>query len=345
MKNYIIVVTGWGLALALGIGLVLQQQKMASMDARVAELTAQLADSAVKVAALEKQQEDLKAQAATESIKAVSAEPGKQGIDPSAMLQGFLGSMKDPAAKEGGAPEGKEGDAPKNPFSAMFEGEQGERLMESGMEMSVSMQYGGLFADLNLSPEKEAALKEALLNHQRAMAEGGMAMMRGKKQPENWTPPTDADLLASVKEVLSPEEYDQFAAYQEELPERMVRQQVESQLGMFASGLSDDAYATTVDVLVDKLTAATQAQTENRSAASTDPMAAASTMGTAMQTAYDEALAELETSLSPEDAARVRRYVDQQRSMFEMFANMSGDTNGANVVVGFQAPAPEKKDQ
>lgn len=342
MKNYIIAVTGWGLALALGIGLVLQQQKM---TARVAELSAQLEVSTTKITTLEKQQAELQALAKAEAAQSLPADKKQGGLDPAAMFKGLLGSMKDRAAKEGSGPEAKEGDAPKPPFSAMFEGEQGERLMESGMEMSVSMQYGGLFADLNLSPEKEAALKEALLNHQRALAQGGMAHLRGEKLPENWQPPTDEDLLASVKDLLSPEEYDQFAAYQDELPERMMRQQVESQLGMFASGLSDEAYATTVDVLVEKLTAATQAQVEQLSAAPSDPAAAASNMGNVMQTAYDEALAELETSLSPEDTARVRRYVEQQRSMFEMFANMSSETNGANIAVTVQGTSPRPKDQ
>jgi len=316
MKNFIMA-SGWIVAMVLVALLVLQQQKLSSLVTHVAEnerLTASLAESSAKVAALEQQQTTLQEKIATleKGALAGSVEPESASpeINPTALLKGLFNAGKDASAGDGAAPA--EGDKSANPFAAMYEGERGQAMMEAGLEMAVDMQYGQLFTELGLDPEKEAALREVISNHQRAAMEGGMAMMRGEKKVEDLTMPSEEDLMASVAEILDADELDKFNAYQEELPERMLRQQMEMQVGMFAGGLSEEARAVTIDILVENLLPAE---------GSDDIPGNAEGMNR-MEEGYENALVQLDEALAPEDAARVRRFIGQQQASIRMFSDM-----------------------
>ena len=139
-----------------------------------------------------------------------------------------------------------------------------------------------------------------------------MAMMRGEMKAEDLTMPSEEDLMASVGEILDAEELEKFNAYQEELPERMLRQQMEMQVGMFAGGLSEDARAVTIDILVENLLPAE---------GSDDTPGNAEGMNR-MEEGYENALVQLDEALAPEDAARVRRFIEQQQASIRMFSEM-----------------------
>ena len=177
----------------------------------------------------------------------------------------------------------------------MFEGEEGEKMMEVMLPAQVDMQYGPILSELGLSEERRSALREVLLEHARKGAAIGMAMMRGEKKLEDIEVPGDEDLMAAVGEVLDPEELAQFEQYQEELPERMMRQQFDMQMGMMAGDLPEEVRAVAVDVLV-----------ENLLAAQPDQKLGAPDFE-AMRAAFDDTLVVLERELEPEHLERGAR--------------------------------------
>lgn len=315
MKNFV-VVSGWVVAIVLLGFSIFQHQKMTELGARVAEgehLTNALAEKTASLEALERERATLQEKVVSLE-KAADAgreqrEKGVAEVNPAALLKGLLNAGKDAAAVDGG-PSGSEKST--NPFAAMFEGEQGKTMMDASLKMAVDMQYGSLFEELGLSPEKEGALREAISNHQRAAMEGGMAMMRGEKKAEDLTMPSEEDLMASVSEILDAEELEKFNAYQEALPEKMMRQQMEMQVNMFVGGLSEEARATTVDILVENLLPAAE---PGQMPGGADSM-------NRMEAGYENALVQLDEALAPEDAARVRRFIEQQQASVRMFSEM-----------------------
>ncbi len=315
MKN-LVMASGWIVAIVLVALLIVQQQRMAALFTHVADnerLTASLAESTATVAALEQQRVALEEKLAKVNDEADAAsavqEKAVSEVNPAALLKGLFGAGKDASAGDG---EAAKADTPANPFAAMYEGEKGQAMMEAGLEMAMDMQYGQLFTELGLDPEKEAALREVISNHQRAAMEGGMAMMRGEMKAEDLTMPSEEDLMASVGEILDAEELEKFNAYQEELPERMLRQQMEMQVGMFAGGLSEEARAVTIDILVENLL---PAEGSEDTPGNTEGM-------NRMEEGYENALVQLDEALAPEDAARVRRFIEQQQASIRMFSEL-----------------------
>lgn len=315
MKNFIMA-SGWVVAIVLVALLIVQQQRMAALFTHVADnerLTASLAASTEKVAALEQQRVALEERLAKANEEADTAsavqETAAAETNPAALLKSLFGAGKDTSAGDGDAAKS---DKPANPFAAMYEGEQGQAMMDASLDMAVDMQYGQLFTELGLDPEKEAALREAISKHQRAAMEGGMAMLRGEKKAEDLTMPSEEDLMASVAEILDADELDKFNAYQEELPERMLRQQMEMQVGMFAGGLSEEARTVTIDILVENFL---PAEGSEDMPGNTEGM-------NRMEEGYENALVQLDEALAPEDAARVRRFIEQQQASIRMFSDM-----------------------
>lgn len=317
MNRNIAIATGWVLAIALGAALYTQVQANRALaqqrDAALAN-AAILEEATARVSALEAQCAALEAtiakleDASTKDLNAAEAAPNSpdvpEGFDPKALLQNLFGGDK--------AAEPVDKEKPANPFAAMFEGEEGAALLETMLPAQVDMQYSGLFTQLALPDEKKTALRNLLLDHARAGATAGMAMMRGERDSGAEPMPSEDDLLAAVGEVLSPEEMAQFSEYQDELPERMMRQQFETQINMMAGDLPEDVRALTVDVLVENL-AATQP---------TD-LAAPPDFG-AMRAAFDNSIATLDEALPPEYRDRVRSLIEQQRAGIAMAERMFG---------------------
>lgn len=327
MGKNIALAAGWTLAIVLGGILYVQLQNVGALQEKLATAQAtyeSVKDSAARVASLEAKAEALEKtvatlKAASEDGMATAKSPRgtvevPENFDPAALLKNMLGG-----GKTGSADTAESGDKKsKNPFAAMFEGEQGEKLMENALPMQVDMQYSALFKELKLTDERKAALREVILEHARAGMAAGVAMMRGEKPPEGFTKPSDDDLLAAVGEILTPEELKQFTEYQETLPERMMRQQFDMQFGMMAGDLPEEVRNRAVDVLVENMLAAQEPETMGRPDFD------------AMRAAFDNSITQLEQELSPEDAARIRTMIEQQRAGIDMAARMfgAGDSEG-----------------
>ena len=314
MKNFILI-SGWVAAIVLVILGFVQQQKLTALQTAAVDVEAvktELAASVAKVEALERQRDTLEASLAeVEPVKGTSADESgvaTPDVDPIALIKGLFGKGE----ASGDSADPAEAEKSANPFTAMFEGEQGEKMMEASMEMAIDMQYGPLFAELGLAPEKAAALRAVLSDHQRVAMEGGMAMMRGELKADEFEVPSEDELMARVAEVLDDGELEKFSAYQEALPEKMMRQQMEMQVGMFASGLSEESRAVAVDILVENLLPPDGAE---QNPASADSMAH-------MESGYENALAEIDQALAPEEAAQVRRFIEQQQASVRMFTEL-----------------------
>lgn len=320
MGKNIALASGWILAIVLGGILYTELQTIGALKDKLESAQAtyeSVKESAAKVVSLEEKCAALEAtvaklsEAADKGMAAAAAVRDKveipEGFDPKALVKNMFageGAPGDRTAEEDGEK--------KNPFAAMFEGEQGEKLMETMLPAQVDMQYSELFTALGLTDERKAALRNLLVEHARAGAAEGMAMMRGEKRPEDLVAPSKDDLLAAVGELLTPEEMEQFSEYQEGLPEKMMRQQFDMQIGLMAGDLPEDVRNHTVDVLVDNLLAAQPDGETMR------PDFAA------MRDAFDQSLATLEQELAPEHVDRVRALIQQQRAGIEMAAQMFG---------------------
>lgn len=321
MGKNIVLAAGWMLALILGGVWYMESQTVQGLEDRLAESEQayeSVQEAAAQVDALEAkctmlEETVARLAAASEADTAASAPSDGTEVpaefDPGALVQSMLGGGKTEAGEPGGGGAKKR----ENPFTSMFEGEDGEKLMESVLPMQVDMQYGALFQELDLPADRKAALRAALLDHARGGMAAGMAFMRGEDAPEDAAMPTDEDLLAAVGEILSPEELAEFSAYQEELPERMLRQQYDMQMGMMAGDVPEEVRAITVDVLVENMLAVEEAQ---ESAMQPD--------FEAMRAAFDNTLVQLDQALTPEEVERVRPFIEQQRAGIDMAVSMFG---------------------
>lgn len=313
MKN-LIMIGGWVIAIALGALALSQYQQLKAQTVATERLNMSLAESSAKLMAVEAQVVDVEKKMQALEVKAKVADEktnaAVQNADPASLLKGLLSAGVD--AVVGDKAEGEKKEDSKNPFAAMFEGEQGEQMMEASLQMAVDMQYGDLFNQLGLTPEKETALREALAAHQRIAMEGSMAMMRGEIKPDEIKVPSEEDLMKNVEVILSADEMQKFNDYQEALPEKMLRQQMEIQVNTFAGGLSEEARAVTVDILVENLL---PGEALSQVPGSAEGM-------NYLESGYENALAQLDEALAPEDAARVRRFIEQQQASVQMFSHM-----------------------
>jgi len=322
LKN-ILFAAGWILAIVLGGVLYVELQTIGALKAKVESAQAtyeSVKASAARVASLEEKCAALEAtvatlsEAAKKGMETAAAVRDKmdvpEGFDAAALVKNMFGG--DGTAEESAGDGGKNS---KNPFAAMFEGEEGEKLMESMLPAQIDMQYGELFNMLGLTDERKAALRDLILEHARAGSAAAMAMMRGESSPDEMEMPSDDGLRAAVGELLTPAELEQFNAYQEALPEKMMRQQFEMQIGMMAGDLPEEVRNLTVDVLV-----------ENLLTAQPEGMTSMPDFD-AMRAAFDNTIVTLEQEqeLEPEYLDRVRGLIQQQRAGIDMAARMLGD--------------------
>lgn len=104
--------------------------------------------------------------------------------------------------------------------------------------------YAKLFAQLKLTPEQSAALKDLVVNKQLAAADVGMSMLdpnmdvdkRAELTKEMKAANDEAD--AKIKEYLGDSNYAEFQDYEKSLPQRMIIGGLEDQLAG-GTGLSD----------------------------------------------------------------------------------------------------------
>jgi hypothetical protein len=149
----------------------------------------------------------------------------------------------------------------------------------------------------------------------------GMEAVEDGSLAEGEAPPSpfaaDPELRADLAEVLTPQQLQEYDAYQEGLEGRVVRKGLDMQVGMMTSGLSPENREQMVDILAEEMMAS--GVTAGPRAGGADAQAAA------MQRARDRLLVVME----PEQFERADRFFTQLDQMLEtqrqMLENMQGD--------------------
>ena len=218
-KNILISMLVAGLAI-LAVVVVKQKQEIALLEARSERTFAALAEEKAKAtsipAAVVEAPAPLPESKPVEPVAApapvAQAEPGTGST--SNYMAGLSTMMKSPQMKE---------------------------MMRAQQKVMVDQQYGSLSKYVNLSAEKQDALKSLLSDRQMALMDAGMSMMSGtdaeKKQGMEDAKTVKADYDQKIKDLLGPQDYQTFQDYEKTVGERV-------QVQMFKASLPSDAVLT-----------------------------------------------------------------------------------------------------
>src|SRR6266478_6181256 len=157
----------------------------------------------------------------------------------------------------------------KNPMAAMVKG-VGEMFKNPEMKEFVKNQqktvlsgmldktYAPFFAQLGLTTEQSAALKDLVLNKSLVDAGAGMEMMSGEMDATNRAQifeqaKKEKDVIdGQIKQMLGDDNYKQYEDYQKSIPERMTIGMFKDQQASGAAALTPDQEAQLVQVMSDE---------------------------------------------------------------------------------------------
>jgi hypothetical protein len=223
MKNLFIALLLVAVA-TLGALLVKQQRVAGDAQANaaaarqsVSELESNLATQETTTAKLRERLEDFRAEAAFKS-------------DEAAAVRQMLEATNRARAVVGGGP-GDTNSGPSSPWAALLKSPEMRQMMKTQQKVAMSSMidknYAKLFADLRLTPEQSATLKDMLLKKQLDSAELGMELASREltatereelvKKSKDATEAADAE----IKDFLGGDNYAEFQEYQKTLGERM----------------------------------------------------------------------------------------------------------------------------
>jgi RNA polymerase sigma factor (sigma-70 family) len=126
-----------------------------------------------------------------------------------------------------------------NPMVEMLKSPEGKEMMKANMRamgQSVARSYAKLFADLHLTPEQSAAMKDLIVNKTMASADMITSAMSGQADPAQvhaQAVQVKADQSAiedQIKQLLGEANYSQYQTYGKTLEQRMVVTQAADQL-------------------------------------------------------------------------------------------------------------------
>jgi FtsZ-binding cell division protein ZapB len=126
-----------------------------------------------------------------------------------------------------------------NPMVEMLKSPEGKEMMKANMRamgQSVAKSYAKLFADLHLTPEQTAAMKDLIINKTMAGADMITAAMSGQADPAQLQAQTvqvkteQSAIEDQIKQLLGEANYAQYHTYGKTLSERMVVTQLSDQL-------------------------------------------------------------------------------------------------------------------
>jgi hypothetical protein len=131
-------------------------------------------------------------------------------------------------------------------------------MMREQQKAMVNLMYGGLFKDLNLSPEEKDKLKELLTDAQMKNVESAQGMFGEAKEADETTKQAAADAKkqndAAIKALLGDERYAQFQDYQKSMGERMQLDQFRNQLAADNVPLNDAQSAQLMQIMKEEKT-------------------------------------------------------------------------------------------
>jgi hypothetical protein len=146
------------------------------------------------------------------------------------------------AAGEGGKTKGGFAEM----LSRMMDNPEMKKMMRQQQGLVMDMMYGGLFKELQLTPEETDQFKELLLDHQMKAMEAGGAFLKLQGQETDQTAAMNElagaqkESDAQIKAFLGDDRYGQFKEYQETMAERMTLSQFSQQMAGGQNPLSAD---------------------------------------------------------------------------------------------------------
>jgi RNA polymerase sigma factor (sigma-70 family) len=148
-----------------------------------------------------------------------------------------------------------------NPMVEMLKSPAGKEMMKASMRtegLAVARSYAKLFADLHLTPEQTASMKDLIINRTMATADMLTAAMSGQADPaqlQAQAVQAKAEQTAidgQIRQLLGEDNYTQYQAYGNTLSERMVVTQVADQLADSPKAVGADQEQQLFDALVEE---------------------------------------------------------------------------------------------
>jgi hypothetical protein len=208
MKNFAIGILFFS-AVAFGGLYVLQLQKTSKSEAAAAELRQKIDEQEAELAKQEKLTASLRSRLGNTrvEVEAKSLE--------AAQLQEALTNQ---------VAEARTNAKPTNPLAEMFKNPEMKEMIKkqqrAAFDRNFERNYSKLLADLQLTPEQTATLKELIWKKQSAGAEAGMSMLSQEMDPDKRTElfkqvKSDKEAInAEIKNFLGDDNYSQFEAYE-----------------------------------------------------------------------------------------------------------------------------------
>jgi len=208
-----------------------QTQRIQELERSNARLEKQVAQFASVTTALRTNESALRsnATALAERIKAVAEGTDAEGDGKGAAWGDMIGKMmKDPAMRE---------------------------MMREQQKVMINMMYGGLFKELNLSPEEKDKFKELLTESQMGKVAATQSLLGGT-QDEATTAAAKQSVAdakkqseADIKVLLGEQRYAQYEDYQKNVGERMQLDQLKTQLAGENAPLRDEQTAQLLQIM------------------------------------------------------------------------------------------------
>jgi RNA polymerase sigma factor (sigma-70 family) len=148
-----------------------------------------------------------------------------------------------------------------NPMVEMLKSPAGKEMMKASMRvegLAVARSYAKLFADLHLTPEQTASMKDLMINRTMASADMITAAMSGQADSAQLLAQAvqvkaeQAAIDGQIKQLLGDDNYAQYHAYGKTLSERMVVTQVADQLADSPRAVGADQEQQLFDAMVEE---------------------------------------------------------------------------------------------
>lgn len=216
-------------------------------------------------------------------------------------------------------------------------------VMREQQKAVINMMYGGLFKELNLSPDEREKLKGILTEAQLKNVENAQALFGDNKdglseQTQKQFTDAKAQTDAEIKEMLGPERFAQYQDYQKNMGERMQLDQFKNQMAADNQPIQDQQAAQLMQVMKDVKSAlpppmpTDQTQVPKREMFTEDNL----DRQVKWMDDYNRRLVEGARSiLSAGQLAQYQSFLEQQSSMQKLGLKMAKQMFG-----GEKAPAP-----
>jgi hypothetical protein len=306
----------WGLINRLETGKV--RVELASAKKRLsAMVTKEELDSALARAA--KLEERI---AKLESPEAEVEEPSPPGEQGQAFLDMF--SALTGREKEEGAEKGQ------SFLLKMFGGEEGKKMADYAASMSMDMAFADFFDELSLPADIEGKVRDILVAHMSEQITKGMEAMQDgfdKEKLEQMEQGAEEQLREELSRVLNREEMVVYDEYADTMDERMMAQNYDMQLNMYAGGMTQENRTLVRDVLVDEMLAIGEERDQDMGMGMGMDGDIQAALNMQLE-AFERARETLAGELDDEQLAYFDRFVEAQEQAFEMAAALFGNMAG-----------------